>query len=240
MAVLSLESFERFGWTTYDFIVLRPREFFARRAQEPDRYFAPLPFLVAWFVLYETGILAIAAFGAQLWDWSYVLGLSGAGEAATINVPDTPTAFLPLAAIGVVFMYTAWIAWMKAGARIMRRRLLARDAVVALSYASASFLLIFAYAGFALFVGLLFAFMGAERDARNAVGRFFYLGLQFASLGTVLVYYLPAASALSGIPSWRIAVGMLLAAVILFAAEASLLALAARLPAATGALPGRL
>lgn len=212
--MIPLDAFEKFGWTAFDFLILRPRRFFVRRKANPERYFKPLPFAVGCFVLYEAGLLAVVTAGSQLWDWSYVSGAD-----LRIKVDVNLATFLPLAGVGVVFFFTLLLGWVKAAAWIVRRTVPARDIAVALCYSMSTFLITIAYAGFALFAGLIVASVAPEsgRQSANALGRAFYIGYQVLSVILIGVYFIPAFAALTtSISAKRLTAGLVLVPVVAF------------------------
>jgi hypothetical protein len=206
--MIGLEVVEKLFWTNYDFIVLRPKEFCRIRSENPSRYMDPIPFAVSMVVLYHLALISCIRFVSPFVDWNSIIGV----RVNMINVTDTPS-LIPITSAFVLFSLLFALVLTMAGAKIMRQKLKARDALIGLCFGCATSSVMIAYIGMASFAIFLRGSMVGEA---TGIARQLYVGIQFLNV-PLFVYYCGSVAAFGEISFWRLLVGTIFAYVGFFA-----------------------
>jgi len=167
----------------------------------------PVSFAIAMFVLYQTALIGAVRFISPFVDWDSIVGMK-------LNIPNIPDAssLIAITAPYALFSFLFFLGSLIVGAKIMRQRLKARDALVALCFAYATFSLMVAYIGMASFIIFLRVSMGGEA---TGIARPLHVGFQLLNL-PLLLYFVGSAAAFGKTSFWRLLVGTVLAYVGLF------------------------
>lgn len=205
--MIGLEIVEKLFWTNYDFIVMRPTRFYRVRLENPSRYMEPVPFAVAMFVLYQAVLIGAVKFMSPFVNWNSIMGM----QMNFPNIPNT-SSLIAITAPYALFSFLSFLVLLILGAKIMRQSLKARDALVALCYACATFSLMVAYIGMASFIIFLNGSMAGDG---TGVAKSLHMGFQLLNL-PLLLYFVGSAAAFGDNSFWRLLVGTVLAYVGLF------------------------
>jgi hypothetical protein len=205
--MVGLEVVEKMFWTNYDFIVMRPKRFYRVRSENTSRYMEPFPFAVAMFLLYQTVLIGAVRFISPFVDWDSIISKK-------LNIPNIPDAssLIVITAPFALFSFLFFFGLIIVGAKIMRQRLKARDALAGLCFAYATFSLMVAYIGISSFIIFLVGSMGGEA---TGIARPLHAGFQFLNL-TLLLYTVGGAAAFGKTSFWSLLVGTVLAYISFF------------------------
>jgi hypothetical protein len=203
----SLDTIEKYGWTIFAFLVHRPQKFHKLRSGKRDRYMDPLPFAVANFFILWTVVFAAIRLLSPVLDRENGLGGNGRLPAG-LSLPET----LAVSGATQLFSLSVSVGIIKVAARMIGRRVLIRNSVIAFCYSSATNWFLIVYIGLALYLILTLGVSGG--NATGLAGAFFLFSFPLSMI--FHPYYISSTASISNISFRRLLLGYFIALLVLF------------------------